>query len=144
MSWGYKILIFYGLFVSGILFLVYKSSRERIDLVATDYYEQELKYQDKINEAARAAALSEPVTVEMRNDTLCLDFHHNFTGKTITGELDLYYAADKKRDISKTFTQQAPELLLPVPAINKGQHTVKLNWSVENVTYYLEKNVFIR
>ena len=58
MSWGYKILGVYLVFVTGIVFLVIKSSNQKVDLVTKDYYEQELMYQDKINETARASKLT--------------------------------------------------------------------------------------
>ena len=45
MNWGYKIILVYVLFVAGIVFLVVRSSMENTDLVTSDYYEKELKYQ---------------------------------------------------------------------------------------------------
>ena len=50
MNWGYKILMVYVIFIAGILLLVFKSSSQNQDLVTEDYYEQELKYQQKIDE----------------------------------------------------------------------------------------------
>ena len=58
MNWGYKILLVYAVFIAGILFLVYKASSQKMDLVTPDYYEQELKYQSQINATERANALS--------------------------------------------------------------------------------------
>ena len=55
MNWGYKILLVFAVFVAGILFLVYKSSNQKMDLVTTDYYEKELKYQQKIDAMDKVA-----------------------------------------------------------------------------------------
>ena len=43
MNWGYKIVLVYIVFITGIVTLVYKSSAQNQDLVVNDYYEQELK-----------------------------------------------------------------------------------------------------
>ena len=61
MNWGYKILIVYIVFIAGIVTLVYKSSVQNQDLVVNDYYDQELKYQDKIDAVLRTNNLKSAV-----------------------------------------------------------------------------------
>ena len=56
MNWGYKILLVYLIFILGILFMVFKSSTQKTDLVTTDYYAKELKYQEKIDEMKQVVA----------------------------------------------------------------------------------------
>ena len=63
MSWGYKILSVYIIFVVGIMVMVFKSSMQNTDLVTPDYYEKELKYQQTIDESARTGKLSAKVEV---------------------------------------------------------------------------------
>ena len=57
LSWGYKIAFVYIIFVAGIGFLVFKASSQKFDLVTKDYYDQELKYQEVIDQAANTAML---------------------------------------------------------------------------------------
>ena len=47
LNWGYKIAIFYILFVVGIVFLVFKASNQKVDLVTADYYGEEVRYQGR-------------------------------------------------------------------------------------------------
>ena len=61
MNWGYKILLVYVVFVAGIMFLVFKSSSQKMDLVTTDYYAKELKYQQKIDAMNKVQKLSDTV-----------------------------------------------------------------------------------
>ena len=56
-NWGYKILLVYGLFVIGIMFLVFKSTQQKYDLVQKDYYADELKYQNVIDASQKAKDL---------------------------------------------------------------------------------------
>ena len=49
MSWGIRIIIFYLVFISGIIFLVVKSGQHKTALVADNYYEKELQYQQVID-----------------------------------------------------------------------------------------------
>ena len=72
MNWGYKILAVYLVFVAGIVVMVYKSSTQKIDLVTTDYYAKELKYQERIDAVKRTTALSGKVRYEVKENTILL------------------------------------------------------------------------
>ena len=53
-NWGHKILGIYFVFITGIAFMVVMSSRQKIDLVTPDYYAEEIKFQEKIDEKNNA------------------------------------------------------------------------------------------
>lgn len=142
MSWGYKIILVYGLFVCGIVYLVIRSSRENIDLVTKDYYAEELKFQHKIDEQANVSKLSAPVTTVYRNDTLTLFFPDEFIKKPIKGTLVVYYPADKHKDISAGFETDKAACSIKMPWELYGQHEVHVAWNAAGVDYYFEKKIF--
>lgn len=142
ISWGYIITSGYLVFVAGIVFLAFKASREKFDLVTKDYYEQELKYQHVIDESANTAKLSAPLSVERSGDQLQIGFPAEMKGKKKTIDFYLYYPADTKRDFRKTIETKDNELLQPLPSAMKGQYYLKLSWEVEGVKYYFEKKLF--
>ncbi len=143
MNWGTKILMVYVAFVAGIVFMVFKSSTQNTDLVTTDYYAKELKYQDKIDEIARTAALTAPVQYRLENNTMTIIFPKDFTGKKLVGEALLYCPSDKKKDIKQPFTVLDEALKLTVPAGSNGLFELHLSWQDGGVTYYFEKKIFI-
>ena len=103
MNWGYKILLVYAVFVSGIMFLVFKSSSQKVDLVTTDYYAKELKYQQKINAMNRVQDLSDTVKYEMDKGKLIIEFPKDFSGTKVTGNVVLYCPSDENKDIYAGF-----------------------------------------
>jgi hypothetical protein len=143
MNWGYKILVVYAIFIVGILFMVFKSSTQKMDLVTTDYYAKELKYQEKIDEGSRVTALSEAVRYQIKNNQLTVYFPKDFAGKNITGHAVLYCPADEDKDINQDFT--APDMLLKIiiPKKNKGLHELHITWQADGLTYYFEKKIII-
>jgi hypothetical protein len=143
MNWGYKILVVYGIFVAGILFMVFRSSGEKTDLVTTDYYAKELKYQDKIDEMNRVSALSEELRYEIKDNQLMLYFPKDFAGQKITGTAELYCPSDEDKDVKKDFSVQDAAAQMTIKAANKGQHELHISWQVNGVTYYFEKKIFI-
>lgn len=143
MNWGKKILIVYVVFVLGIVFMVYKSSTQNADLVTTDYYAKELKYQEKIDEGKRVSALSAPVEYSIKENALTIKFPKDFAGKQLAGEAVLYCPSNEKKDFKKSFTLKDEPLQMDIPAGSKGLYELHLSWQDGGVTYYFEKKIFI-
>ncbi len=143
MNWGKKIVLVYFVFITGILFMVFKSSTQKTDLVTADYYNKELKYQDKIEEMNRVEALSEPVEFSIENNEVVIQFPKDFAGKLLTGEAVLYCPSDENKDVKDSFSVQDKPLKIVIPAQNKGLHELHLSWKDGAITYYFEKKIFI-
>ncbi|MBP6022048.1 FixH family protein [Ferruginibacter sp.] len=143
MNWGYKILVVYGVFVAGIMFMVFKSSSQKMDLVTTDYYAKELKYQDDINATENANALSENVRYEIKGNQVLLHFPKDLSGKTIAGNAVLYCPSDENKDIKQDFSLQDAPLVLQLTARSKGQFELHITWQAGGVSYYFEQKIFI-
>jgi hypothetical protein len=143
MNWGYKILIVYVVFVAGIMFLVFKSSNQKMDLVTTDYYEKELKFQQKIDETTRVNALSVPVECQVNNNQLVITFPKDFAGKKLTGEATLYCPSDQDQDTTKTFAITDTAVTIYIPSLIKKEYELHLTWQANGVDYYMEKKIHI-
>jgi hypothetical protein len=144
MSWGYKILIVYLLFVAGIVFLVVKSSTQNQDLVTENYYEQELRYQDKIEETERANALSSPVKYYVNDGLLNIIFPEEMTNKTLNADILVYCTADKRKDLIENIKTQNRHVRFKIPSQNKGLHAIKVTWKADGITYYNEHKMIIQ
>lgn len=143
MNWGYKILIVYGIFIAGIMFMVLKSTTSKMDLVTSDYYGKELKYQDKIDEMNRVKNLSETIKCEVNNNVVTVIFPGDFAEKKITGIVEVYCPADESKDISQHFEVTDSKLTVKLPGSYKGLFECHINWRVEGVSYYFEKKIFL-
>jgi nitrogen fixation protein FixH len=99
ISWGYKILFVYLAFVIGILFMVYKASREKFDLVTPDYYDAELKFQNVIDDKQRTAELSAPPKITHSVNAVSIQLSDEFLNKDVKGELFLYRPSDASKDV---------------------------------------------
>lgn len=142
LSWGYKIAFVYIIFVAGIGFLVFKASSQKFDLVTKDYYEQELKYQQVIDQSANTAKLSTSLIVEQSASELSISFPAEMSNKEKIIDFYLYYPADAKRDFRKSINISENEFTQPLPEAMKGKYELKLSWEVDGVKYYFEKKLF--
>ncbi|KAA9041115.1 hypothetical protein FW778_03475 [Ginsengibacter hankyongi] len=143
MNWGYKILIVYLGFVSGIILLVFKSSSQKVDLVTTDYYAKELKYQEKIDAMKSVHQLSDTVKYAMNDGKLAIVFPKDFSGKTIDGKVLLYCPSDEDKDITRNFSVKDLQVLVPVHTAGKLEYQLQLSWQADGTSYYFEKKLII-
>lgn len=144
MNWGNKLLLTFIVFVLGMSFLVYRSTRTEFELVEKDYYKQEIAYQQKINGREAAAKLSAPVSFSQSEKGIQLQLPSEMKGKAISGEVWFYCAYDKKKD--KKFPLQvdgAGVQLFKLSEIEAGVYTAKVNWRDEAKTYYSEKSITV-
>jgi hypothetical protein len=142
LSWGHLITFGYLAFVAGMGFLVYKATSQKFDLVTSDYYDQELKYQQVIDQSANTAKLSAPLTIDKINGELKISFPAEMKDKKKLIDFYLYYPADAKKDFRKTVNINENEFTQPLPAAMKGMYELKLLWEVDSVKYYFEKKLF--
>lgn len=143
MNWGTKILIVYITFVAGIVFMVFKSSTQNTDLVTTDYYAKELKYQEKIDEIKRTAALSAPPEYHINDNAITIIFPKDFAGKQLAGEVVLYCPSDEQKDLKKNFSLKDESLQMQIPAGSRGLYELHVSWQEGGVSYYFEKKIMI-
>jgi len=143
MNWGYKILFVYITFIVGILVMVFTSSSQKTDLVTTDYYAKELKYQERIDAVKRTQALSAPVTHEIVDQQIVLHFPKDFAGKQLSGSVLLYCPSDERKDLQKNFFTATGSLSVKLPAGYQGAFELQVNWQAAGSTYYFENKLFL-
>ena len=125
------------------MFLVFKSSSQRLDFVTLDYSAKELKFSHTTDETNRVNALLAPVTCEIKNNELVIIFPKDFSGKNITGEATLYCPSDEDNDASQKFNIVDAPLIVPIPSIKKNAYELHLTWHSGELNYYFEKKIFI-
>lgn len=140
-NWGYKILIVYGLFVVGMMFLVYMSTQQKFELVQKDYYADELKYQNVIDASQKAKDLGGELVTVIKGGYLIVTLPNGFKNASVKGKAHLYYAADEKRDISKSYTTVNGVLNMELFRTMNGAYTLKLNVEMNSELYYYEQKV---
>jgi hypothetical protein len=142
ISWGYKIAGAYVLFVAGILFLAFKANNEEFDLVTKDYYSEELKYQQVIDQSENYANLSAPLSVEKTDSTVKIIFPAEMKEKKKSVDFYLYYPADAKKDFRISFETNENEFIQPLPTGTKGMYDLKLTWQADSTKYLHKQKIF--
>jgi len=136
MSWGTKIALLYSGFVLLVVSMVTLSIRQKIDLVAKDYYKQELDYQQRIDQSRRAAMPGEQVQWQIGKSNLVLQFPQ---GRAVKGTAYFYRPSDAARDrtiplaVDTTGTAS-----IPLAGIGSGMYKLQVQWERKGETFFRE------
>lgn len=144
MSWGTRIALLYGGFVVLIVTLVASSMRQSFDLVAPDYYGQEIKYQEVIDAGKNQSALSAPVSLQVAPSNITVNFPAEFKDKALAGTI-LFYSpvhAAWDKEIAIAATNNTMEIARNV--LPGNYYKVKLKWEADGKTYYQESEVSLK
>ncbi len=145
MNWGYRVAILYISFAGLIIFLVTKSFRVDVDLVAPDYYAQEVKYNGKMESIERNNNLSTPTMIYCDNEGIRVEFPSDFETSGITGSINIFRPSDKSLDFTIDIAPVEGNLqIIPPSDLAKGMYRVKVDYQYENESYYTEKQVVVR
>lgn len=144
MNWGKGLTLALIAFAGMMAWFVFKASQNPMPLVTEDYYGAELKFQGRIDEAARANALSAPVTITLTRSAVRLVYPDELRGRNITGVLTLQRPNDPRGDrtIPLPPTDSAIHVLPEVDLL-PGRYNIRLEWQADGVAYYTEEKSYV-
>jgi len=142
MNWGKGITLAFILFALFIGGLVAICVRQQIGLVSKDYYSQELKYQEQIDQIANASALADKPTVVAGNGVVELRYSH--LDAIESGNLHLVRPSDAAFDRSfKVVTTPDSVAQFDVTALPAGKYIVSFTWRMEEKDFLLQEAIVL-
>ena len=139
MSWGIRITILYSGFVVMILFLVFRTMNEKVDLVTPDYYRDELKFQEQIDRQSESAALNEQPGISITEKNLVVKFPGTVAAENISGTIKFYRPSDAAKDFTVNIQadDSGTQFVSPEKFVS-GNYQAQLKWSAGGKNYYNE------
>lgn len=140
--WPIAIPSFFGAFVLFTVGLVMFSMRHRTELVAPDYYEQEIRYQSRLNSMRRTAALPGKVGIDFNeaNSLLQVTMPPEQAAKKPKGSITFY--RPDSAGLDRTFPLLADATgtqKMDLSGFAAGRWRVRVAWNVDGEDYYCEQ-----
>lgn len=144
MSWGWKIVIVYGAFVVMTLAMVFYFMGHKVDLVAEDYYKQEIEYQSQIDKITNNRLLKEPLKFAYLSPQrkIIINFPKEHLDKGLAGTIHFYRPSNS--DMDKEFDIMPSEIgeqVIAVGGLQKGFWKIKISWTANSREFYDEKTI---
>jgi nitrogen fixation protein FixH len=143
LNWGKSILAIYIGFVLLMVFMVYMASKQDFDLVAKDYYQQEIEYQTKIDANKNQTNSSYKWDVKNINGTIEISLSNFSPQELIVGKVEFYRPNNSKLDITTNLNlNENGKFLFPSNKLEQGQYLIKINYTIKGVNYYEQQNYY--
>lgn len=143
MNWGYRIVLAFVFFITFVVSLVIYISTKSSDLVAEDYYMQEVNYQNIIEAKKNSTEIKKSIQIKQDPSTVSILFPESVQ-QNIKGKIHFYHPQSSKLDVVKDIELTDQNILLVNKTeLSKGNYTVKLSWSDGDKEYYIEKTCYV-
>ena len=144
ISWGTGIVIAFAIFMAVTVSTAVYMMNQDVNLVADDYYDQEIKYQQQIDRIKRTNKLDEKNIITFNGSVINVTIPESLINKDLTGEVYFYRPSDQTSDIKiPLYTDTLGFQVIPVTSLEKGLWSVKVNWLTGENEYFAEKRIFI-
>ncbi len=141
MSWGYKIIIAYAIFIGGMLSMVYVASQQTNEMQDENYYAQELKYQEVIDGKNNLNVFPNKVSISQSEGNLMLKVPTETIANIENGTIYFLRPSDQTKDLHLTLkVNEKGEQLIALNALTNGLYTVKISWKSNGKVYFYEQN----
>ncbi|NIJ45181.1 nitrogen fixation protein FixH [Wenyingzhuangia heitensis] len=133
INWGTSIVLAFVAFIVFILFFVVKTFTQpayEYDLVSEEYYQDELEFQQTINNSENASVLGENVIFDKKNNQFVITIP-NKKKDVINGFIKFYRPSNEKLDFSEILNSEENTIVFTDKQLVKGRWNVMVTWSYQ-------------
>jgi hypothetical protein len=144
MNWGKGLALALASFAALMAWFIVQASRSPEPLVTEQYYEQELKYQERIDATALANAIG-AVRMDVSRTAVGITFPAGTGHHAISGELLLQRPNDPARDRRLRITS-GPDGNFHAQGLDlaPGRYNAQLSWESNGVSYFTEERIVVQ
>jgi len=144
--WPVSIIVFFVFAICGVVTFVTYCTRHHVDLVATDYYDQEVRYQDQLDRANRATSLQAPAKVDYNTATrlITVSLPADHLQPSLKGWIQLYRPSAAKLDQKLPLAlDHAGRQVIDGKILTDGLWHVRISWNLNGADYYFDQKLLI-
>ncbi len=138
-AWGYGIAAVYTIFAVATLSFVAFTMTQKVELVAPDYYAQEVGYEQQLNRLRQTKELAAQLTCDLSAEGKFIRLQLPANMASVRGKITLYRPSDSTLDQHLEFNPDAQgSQKISTAQLARGVWRVKVMWSYAGREYYNE------
>ncbi|MBP2282534.1 hypothetical protein H4V97_000852 [Flavobacterium sp. CG_23.5] len=146
INWGTGIVIAFALFMTFILYFVFKvqsDSKYDNELVVEEYYKHDVHFGDEMVRIQNAHDLAQKPIITKTAEGITIVFPDVFVPKKIKGNVSLYRPSNKKLDFEIPISLSNPTLLIPKKSLVGGRWDINMEWQYDGKSYLTKETIYI-
>jgi hypothetical protein len=137
--WPYAIIIYFIIFITGMVAWISFAVRNDQELVRKDYYEQEMQFQSELDRIERARNLNVRVSYDSTKNIVCI----KLPNEASTASVHFYRPANAKLDKRITLALENGTQNIDVSGFNSGLWRVRLSWKANDNEYRHDETLIL-
>ena len=145
INWGTAVVIAFGLFMTFILYFVFKvqtNSKYDNELSDDAYYKKELIFEAEMQKEQNAVNLNENVIISNDKEGVTITFPDNFEFSKISGTIYLYRPSNKKLDFNIPIALTSNSILISKEKLVSGTWNLSIDWRFEGKNFLNKQNIY--
>ena len=138
-NWGKGIALSFTVFCGLMVFMVIQSFQTDFFLVSRQYYVDELKYQERIDELQRTK--DSGILISQKTEKNTLFFNIN-TDSHIAGQIYFYRPDNALLDHTVKFNDK--QIKIDKAELVPGRYIAKISWLDQDKSYYREEELIVK
>ena len=145
ISWGTGIVIAFVIFMGGTISTAVYLMNQDVNLVAENYYDQEINYQQHIDRMERTNQLQKKQIISFDGAIVRINIPNSVLSERLSGEIYFYRPSDSNSDIKIPLVPDSSGVhVIPVESLEKGYWKIKVNWLSNGKDYFSEDRILIQ
>jgi hypothetical protein len=144
--WPLSIVAFFVVAICGVVGFAIFCFHNKEELVAADYYEQEVRYQDQLDRAHRASSLQAParISYDTRSQLITVLMPAAHLDPALKGWIQLYRpsAASMDQKLALQVNHFGAQTI-DTRSLSDGLWHVRISWNLNGKDYYFDQKVVI-
>jgi hypothetical protein len=146
INWGTGIVIAFALFMTFILYFVFKvqsDSKYDNELVVEEYYKHDVHFGDEMVRIQNAHDLAQKPIITNTTEGITIVFPETFVANKIKGNVSLYRPSNKKLDFEVPISLSNSTLLIPKKSLVGGQWDINMEWQYDGKSYLTKETIYL-
>jgi len=145
--WPYGIIGAFAFFVAGTATLIVIACTHRTDLITSNYYDDELKFQTRLDQLNRTAQLggTVDVTFDAVGQSINISLPAAPPGAGISGRIQLYRPSATGLDrVVQLHLDKKGSQTLDAASLLPGLWRVRVQWTAQDQEYFADKSIVVK
>jgi nitrogen fixation protein FixH len=144
--WPYAIIAAFAIFISGTVALVVLACSQRVDLVSSDYYEQEIKFQNHLDRLRRTRNLDVQGAVgyDSTKQQITISVPTDQLRRAVSGRIQLYRPSAAGLDRQVVLSPDSKGVqVVDAKDLQPGLWKVRVSWTVGDNDYFMDQKIVV-
>lgn len=145
INWGTSIVIAFGLFITFILYFVFKvqsDSKYENELVVEEYYKQELAFENQLKKEQNANDNSQQIRINASDEGIVIIFPTDLDLTQVKGKVSFYRPSNQDLDFEVPISFSGSHLLIPKQNLVDGLWDISVDWTYGGKEFLTKKTIY--